>query len=465
MGIKTLKRYQEDAIDELINYSEKLIRKNREKQTIVFQAPTGSGKTFMMGSFIEQLINEMPNEDLCFLWISIGTGELHKQSYNSLKNNYAGFPDIYLLEEEFFGSRQTIDKNEVVIVNWDKLNQKDKKTGEWKSTLMKDKEGINFRELVKNTKQSGTKIILIIDESHTNSTSTRALEIRDEIIKADLTIEMSATPVLTEGEYQHKVKVEPLDVIEEGMIKKEIVINDHIDLTTDDETTTQELILQSALNKRISLVQLYQEANIKVNPLVLIQLPTGDEGNDKQEFIESFLAKNNITPENGKLAIWLSEEKVNLEVKNRKKDGSYYWVEAEFGPYFDLNGNHVGYSAVRKDITANNNEVEYLIFKQAISTGWDCPRAQILVRFREVKSIVFNIQIVGRILRMPEAKHYKNDDLNKAYIYVNTNAFDVASEISNPNIIKSLKSKRKNIYKPLKLKYYYRNRIDFVDIT
>ena len=430
MGIKTLKRYQEDAIDELINYSEKLIRKNREKQTIVFQAPTGSGKTFMMGSFIEQLINEMPNEDLCFLWISIGTGELHKQSYNSLKNNYAGFPDIYLLEEEFFGSRQTIDKNEVVIVNWDKLNQKDKKTGEWKSTLMKDKEGINFRELVKNTKQSGTKIILIIDESHTNSTSTRALEIRDEIIKADLTIEMSATPVLTEGEYQHKVKVEPLDVIEEGMIKKEIVINDHIDLTTDDETTTQELILQSALNKRISLVQLYQEANIKVNPLVLIQLPTGDEGNDKQEFIESFLAKNNITPENGKLAIWLSEEKVNLEVLNN-----------------------------------NNNEVEYLIFKQAISTGWDCPRAQILVRFREVKSIVFNIQIVGRILRMPEAKHYKNDDLNKAYIYVNTNTFDVASEISNPNIIKSLKSKRKNIYKPLKLKSYYRNRIDFGDIT
>ena len=430
MGIKTLKRYQEDAVEELINYSEKLIRKDREKQTIVFQAPTGSGKTFMMGSFIEQLINEMPNEDLCFLWISIGTGELHKQSYNSLKSNYSGFPDVYLLEEEFFGSRQTIDKNEVVIVNWDKLNQKDKKTGEWKSTLMKDKEGTNFRELVKNTKQSGRKIILIIDESHTNATSARAKDIRDEIIKADLTIEMSATPVLTEGEYQQKVKVEPLDVIEEGMIKKEIVINDHIDLTTDDETTTQELILQSALNKRVSLVQSYQESNIKVNPLVLIQIPTGSEGEEKQEFIEEFLAKNNITSENGKLAVWLSEEKINLEVLNN-----------------------------------NNNEVEFLIFKQAISTGWDCPRAQVLVRFREVKSIVFNIQVVGRILRMPEAKHYKNDDLNKAYIYVNTNAFDVASEVSNPNIIKSLKSKRKDIYEPLELKSYYRNRIDFGDIT
>lgn len=74
-----------------------------------------------------------------------------------------------------------------------------------------------------------------------------------------------------------------------------------------------------------------------------------------------------------------------------------------------------------------------------------------MVRFREVKSIVFNIQIVGRILRMPEAKHYKNDDLNKAYIYVNTNTFDVASEISNPNIIKSLKSKRKKYIQTFKI--------------
>jgi PAS domain S-box-containing protein len=46
---------------------------------------------------------------------------------------------------------------------------------------------------------------------------------------------------------------------------------------------------------------------------------------------------------------------VNLEVKNLKKDGGYYWVEAEFEPYFDLNKNHIGYSAVRIDITANKD--------------------------------------------------------------------------------------------------------------
>ena len=46
---------------------------------------------------------------------------------------------------------------------------------------------------------------------------------------------------------------------------------------------------------------------------------------------------------------------VNLEVKNLKKDGGYYWVEAEIEPYFDSKKNHIGYSAIRKDITANKD--------------------------------------------------------------------------------------------------------------
>ena len=58
----------------------------------------------------------------------------------------------------------------------------------------------------------------------------------------------------------------------------------------------------------------------------------------------------------------------------------------------------------------NENEVEVMILKQAIALGWDCPRAQILVLFRDWKSITFSIQTVGRIMRMPEIKkgHYKN---------------------------------------------------------
>ena len=40
------------------------------------------------------------------------------------------------------------------------------------------------------------------------------------------------------------------------------------------------------------------------------------------------------------------------EVKNLKKDGSYYWVEAHVAPYYDENGKHIGYSAIRLNITS-----------------------------------------------------------------------------------------------------------------
>ncbi|WP_423909798.1 DEAD/DEAH box helicase [Candidatus Spongiihabitans sp.] len=432
MTTKTLKRYQEKAVDELLLKTRLLLDKSLDKKTIVFQSPTGSGKTLMMTEYIEQLIKEFEDTDLCFLWISIGKGNLHVQSYNSLNQEFQGFPDVYLLEQEFFGSRETITRNEIVVVNWEKLRAKDNKTGEWKNILMKDKETTNFRELIRNTKEDKTTIIMIIDESHSNSTSERALELRDKVVNADLTIEMSATPVLREGEYNEKVVVEPNDVIEEGMIKKEIIINENIGKIDDDETTSQELIMQAAFEKREELRQLYQKMDIDINPLVMVQLPSGEAGEDKKEFVEGFLAEKDINYENKRLAVWLSEEKVNNE---------------------------------NMFVTPNDSEVDFLIFKQAIDTGWDCPRASILVRFREIRSIVFEIQTIGRILRMPEAAHYEEDNLNKGFVYTNVKSLEVKKETYNPNIIKPIIVKRKDVYEPLKLKSYYRNRVDFGDIT
>jgi type III restriction enzyme len=432
MSTKILKRYQEKAVNKLLLRTDELLNENIPNRTIVFQSPTGSGKTFMMSEYIGQLIKRKEEFDFCFLWISIGKGALQIQSYNSLKKEFQGFPDIYLLEQEFFGSRDTMQKNEVVIVNWEKLRSKDNKTGEWKNLLMKDKETTNFRELIKNTKEENTKIIMIIDESHSNSTSERALELRDEIVNADLTIEMSATPVLREGEYNERVTVQPNDVIIEGMIKKEIIINENIDDIDDNEITSQELIMQAAFSKREVVKSQYKAIGININPLVMIQLPQSVAGEDKQSFIENFLSDKEVTYENKKLAIWLSEEKLNNE---------------------------------NEIVTPNDSTVEFLIFKQAIDTGWDCPRAQILVRFREIRSIVFEIQTIGRILRMPEAKHYENDSLNKGYVYTNVKSLEVKKETYNPNIIKSIVVKRKENYKPIKLMSYYRNRIDFGDVT
>lgn len=429
--MKQMKHYQEQAVKQLVMAS-KMYFETEANETIVFQSPTGSGKTFMISNYISQIINDT-DLNLCFLWVSIGNGNLHIQSYKSVKDTVTPAVDCTLLENEYVGYKNEIGKNEVVFLNWEKIRNKDSKTDDFSNIAMRDNDSISFIEVLENTRNSGKKIILIIDESHKSSNTSRAKELRDEIIKPFLTIEMSATPVLTD-DMQMKISVDPTKVIEEGMIKKEIIINKDLDnfKLQEDEIYSENLILETAFLKREELKSIYNLNNSAVNPLVLIQLPNSDMGELKKEITLNYLKEKGLTIENGKVAVWLSEDKVNLES--------------------DL-------------LTKNDSEVEFLLFKQAVDTGWDCPRAQILVKFRETNSIIFEIQTVGRILRMPEAHHYESEELNIAYVYTNIKNIEIAREYYNPNIIKSLCSRRKNIYKNLNLKSYYKNRIDFGDIT
>lgn len=431
--MKQLKKYQDMAVFQLLGLSDMYL-KIPGNETLVLQSPTGSGKTFMITDYIYELSQK--DYDLCFLWVSIGKGDLHIQSYKSVKRELDEGLECSLLENEFFGSRKEINRNEIVFVNWEKIRAKDKTTGEFKNVVMKDKETINFPEVLENTRNIGRKIVLIIDESHYAASSERALEIRDEIIKPELTIEMSATPVLMNGSFP--IKVDPNDVINEGMIKKEIIINQGIDKIVDDEYDSETIILETAYRKEEQLKKEYEqvynsgETNNRIKPLTLIQIPNSIAGEEKKETVLKFLSEKGLTPENGKVAIWLSDESINKESDT---------------------------------LIPLESDVEYLIFKMAVDTGWDCPRAQILVKFRETNSITFEIQTVGRILRMPEAKHYTIEELNKAFVYTNVQSISIQPEIYNPNIIKSLVAKRKEIYTPTKLKSYYHNRVDYGDIT
>jgi len=432
------KIYQLNAIEQLVKSISELLVQNAPNKVCVFQSPTGSGKTVMVAKFIEELIKELPETDFCFVWVSIGKGELHKQSKRSLERIFDGFPTVHLLEEEFFGSRNYIEQNEVVVVNWEKLYSKyssGANKGEWKNRVMRDGESINFIEVLETTRTK-RKIILIIDESHFGSDAQRTNELR-QIINAEVTIEMSATPKiqptaidLTLGVAKF-VLVHSQDVISEGMIKKELIINENLDKLVDDEKTSQDIIIEAAYSKRLELKETFRNSGININPLCLIQLPNAEAGVAKKEVIETFLADKGITEENGKLAVWLSEEKSdNLD-----------------------------------EISDFESEVEFLLFKQAIDTGWDCPRAHILVKLRDIQSHTFEVQTVGRILRMPEQKHYEDENLNTGFIYTNLQTITVNKEDYNPNIIKHLKAQRKQVYKPISLQSYYKNRVDYGDIT
>jgi len=430
-----LKEYQQTAVNQLVTAGKALLGKEGMKKVCVFQAPTGSGKTLMTAKFIEELIKELPDQDLCFVWVTVGKGELHLQSKHALEKIYAGAPRVSLVEEEFTGGRERIVRNEVVVVNWEKLRSKDRETDDWKNVLMKDGEKINFRDVLSKTREQ-RKIILIIDESHIGATAERTNELRDEI-NADVILEMSATPKiqpdprdLTRGTAGF-VFVEPKDVIEAGIIKKELIINEKIDKIAKDESDSQEVVLDAAYQKRRDLKKLFEYAGSDINPLVLIQIPTAEAGKDKIAAVKEFLSKKHITEANGKLAIWLAEQ----------KSDTLDWVAEQ------------------------DNGIEFLIFKQAIDTGWDCPRAHILVKFRESHSETFEIQTVGRILRMPELKHYANEALNAGYIYTNVQSIIVKKEEYNPNIIKHLRGMRKGCYRDIKLPSYYRSRVDYGDIT
>jgi type III restriction enzyme len=192
--------------------------------------------------------------------------------------------------------------------------------------------------------------------------------------------------------------------------------------------TSDQFVLSEAIKKRESLTEGYQKAGSKVNPLMLIQLPDKKSEVEEQlmnEVIDFLANDHGITVDNGKLAVYLSESKENLE-----------------------------------NIAKSDSEVEVMIFKQAIALGWDCPRAQILVLFRDHKSLAFSIQTVGRIMRMPEPDlgHYSNELLNNSFVYTNMADISINEDVSQ-GYITIHTSKRIPAYKNIQLSSVARQRL------
>ena len=83
-----LKLYQDEKIEELKNKVNELLQLDGSKLCI-FEAPTGSGKTIMVGEFLKRLANPIDREDgklFSFIWISVR--DLHDQSKKSLQKNF-----------------------------------------------------------------------------------------------------------------------------------------------------------------------------------------------------------------------------------------------------------------------------------------------------------------------------------------------------------------------------------------
>jgi type III restriction enzyme len=424
------KIYQDNVIQNLSTQANLVFSPFESPKTFVLKAPTGSGKTRMLAFFIDTFIKAREDLDLVFLWVSVGSGGLHRQSAESVSATLGGSPKCILLEEDFKGQARDLPSKSIIFVDWESLNSK--KGGLWTNSLMKSGENNSFPDMLRNTRNRGAHIILIIDESHASASTERAKDLRENVFKADLTVEASATPSF--GDQDIKITVTPEQVIAEEMMKKYVFLNEGIDNAhiPEEDVTSQELIMQKAFDKREELAKAFKAVKSIVNPLCLIQIPDTGEGQDKIDFLTHFLGEKGITVENEKLVIWLQDTSKNVDQHALKK---------------------------------LDNPVEFLIFKQAIALGWDCPRAHVLVRFREIKSFVFETQVVGRILRTPEQKFYSDERLNIGYAYTNLRAVIVANKEEYDNNILTLTSIRKDLYKSLQLDSDYQQRGAYNDIN
>jgi len=412
-----IKIYQENAIEELLEKAKKLLGYLGEKK-LIFKSPTGSGKTIMMAGFLKRLVEDREVRlPLSFIWTA--PRQLHIQSREKLEKY---FEESRVLKCSFFEDidDRKIGENEILFFNWESINKKD-------NVYIRDNEqDFNLSSVLKRTKEENREIVLVIDEAHHHATSEISQRLIGDI-EPKVTIEVSATPVIASPDEMVNVPLE--DVKAEGMIKEAVILNEKFinlvnegRIETELSTGSEELVIDAALKKREELLKAFQKENANINPLVLIQLPDriGQlEDTMKNRVIGILKDKYNISTEKGnnKLAIWLSGEHVNKE-----------------------------------EVEKSDNEVEVLIFKQAIALGWDCPRAQILVLFREWHSPIFSIQTMGRIMRMPEPwkGHYENAILNYGYVYTNLSDIEIKEDLAR-SYITVYRSKRKADYEPINL--------------
>ncbi|MCK4735728.1 MAG: DEAD/DEAH box helicase family protein [Methanophagales archaeon] len=410
-----LRNYQKEAVKSLRGKVENVLR-SPESGIVIFQSPTGSGKTVMVSEMLKRLVKDNKKR-YSFVWVSVR--HLHEQSKEKLEKYYE---DDRLIQCSYFEDLEDkqIGENEILFLNWHSINKKDINI-----FVRENEQDNNLNSIIQNTKEEGREIILVIDESHHTAKSEKSRELI-EVIGPKVTIEVSATPHLKENVSEIE-KVYLSDVKSEEMIKSEISVNpEFLDMkvgTQDSDT----LVIEQALKKREELKKQFKKEGTNINPLVLIQLP--DEKSNliskKDEVIKILKDKFKITEESGKLAVWLSEEKTeNLA-----------------------------------NIEKNDDDAEVLVFKQAIALGWDCPRACILVIFRESKSFTFTIQTIGRIMRMPELKYYSNhEELNKGFVFTNLPNIEITEDYAK-DYVTVYESKRDNTkYKNIELPSIYLKR-------
>lgn len=352
-------KFQEDCVLYLLEK----VAKSRNEEQIIIKSPTGSGKTLILQTFIRDYQTTF-SQNTVFVWLCPGDGKLQNQSYDKFRLYYPNCRCGLLEDVLTIG----FEASTTYFINWQKIIGKDR-------LALQEGERQNLYDKIQEAQLSNLEFILIIDEEHRNDTAKAQAVI--SAFKANCHIRASATATGKDVTYS----IDELDVIDEGLITKALYINPDCQtdqlLTLSNEST---FLLEKAVQQREKIKRSYEKIGSKINPLVLIQVPP--KSDLLIESVEKDLADMGFEYDHAQVGKWTAEEKKCID-----------------------------------RVTEPDSSVCFLIFKQGIATGWDCPRAKILVKLRDNMSETFEIQTLGRIRRMPEQHHYADDILNYAYLY------------------------------------------------
>jgi type III restriction enzyme len=416
-----LREFQQTAVAKLreeASWAKREARDRSKAQAVVLASPTGSGKTIITTQLIEDILNgtdEIPAEpDAVFLWLS-DQPELNEQSRKKIAASSSRLRDHELVIVASSFDRRTFEGGKVYFLNTQKL-------GKDKNLVSKaDKRQYTIWETIQNTEREiGDRFYLIIDEAHRGMNRSRQEENQNRTIAQKfvvgeagviepikLILGVSATPerfkkFLAETEATHGrtprlVTIPPDEVRQSGLLKDQIVLF-HPEADQPSDWTLLDAAAGRWVTMRDAWAAYTAEQEIApVHPALIIQVEDGSG---------RILTRTDLA-----LAIQTVEQTIG-PIKDEELAHAFQ-DDAEIT---------AGRHKIRKIDASRIQEetaVKIVFFKMALTTGWDCPRAEVMMSFRKAQDHTLIAQLIGRMIRTPLARRIEERELlNTVSLYL-----------------------------------------------
>ena len=409
--------FQEPAVEKLhkcVKVARNTIEELGQGYALSFTAPTGAGKTIMMAAFIEEVltgtINHPADKDAIFLWLS-DSPELNAQTCDKFIRYADKLTSSQLCVIDNTFDAEELSPGMVYFLNTQKLASG--------NTLVTPKDGRNcliWETLTNTIDRYGSHLYLVIDEAHRGALSGQKNQLpimqkfvkgssKDGLMAFPLVIGVTATPerfdALITGMAggSNKIIVSTNDVRGSGLIKDRILLDAHKSKIRADEA-----LFADAVDDWIDKANrwhAYCKKHAKkddFDALLVVQVENEAHGKITQTDLGMCMRVLQ-----GKLRRQIADGEVVHTFGGHGNISTQYGLIREIEP-----------SKIHDDVQA-----KVVFFKENLSTGWDCPRAETMVSFRVANDPTYIAQILGRIIRTPLRRKIEEDaKLNDVSLFV-----------------------------------------------